>query len=255
NLETLRSDGHYLVEPAIGKLACGYEGKGRLPEPIEILSAITALVNYPKDMKGKKILITAGASREDIDPMRFITNHSTGKMGLALAKAAYWRGAEVTLIHAWMDEEPPYYINSIKALKADSMHREVMLIAAKQDIIIMTAAVADYTIANPSAEKIKKSGDLALQLTRTKDILAEIGSDKLIGQKLVGFAAESENVVENARLKLEKKNLDAIVANHISVSGSDSTEITIISKHSEQSLVGSKSEIAHRIIDFLIDKN
>jgi phosphopantothenoylcysteine decarboxylase/phosphopantothenate--cysteine ligase len=255
NLNTLREDGHYIMEPASGILACGYEGKGRLPEPREVMDAIITFANYTQDLKGKKVLVSAGASREGIDPMRFITNHSTGKMGLALAKAAYWRGAEVTFIHGWMSEEPPYYLNSIHTPTAEAMHREIMKIVAEQDIVLMTAAVADYTVAEPADTKIKKTGDLTLQLVRTKDILAEIGRDKLIGQKLVGFAAESEKVIENARLKLEKKNLDCIVANNISVSGSDSTEMTILNRHHEQKFCGSKSESAHLILDFITERN
>ena len=249
NVETLRSYGHYLMEPASGMLACGYEGKGRLPEPAEIVQAISIILNSIRDLVGKKLLITAGASRESIDPMRFITNHSTGKMGLALAIAAYWRGAEVTLIHSWIDQSLPEYIKAIKALTADEMYNDVFRTRKDQDAIIMTAAVADYSPAQPQSDKIKKSGDLSLELVRTKDILADLGNDKQEGQILVGFAAESENLNENAKAKLHKKNLDYIVANDLAVSGMNETNINIISQDSQIEFAGSKLAAANQILD------
>ncbi len=251
NLKLLAERGNYIIEPDKGMLACGYEGKGRLPAPIEIVHAIRAITASNQDMKGKKVLITAGASQEDIDPMRFITNHSSGKMGLSLARTAYWRGAEVTFIHSRMNETIPEYLNPIKAVTAEEMHYEVMKHYASQNIVIMTAAVADYTPKNKAENKIKKSDDMNLKLERTVDILANMDRDKLIGQYLIGFAAESENVIENAKIKLDRKNLDWVVANDIRVSGSNETSVIMLSKNSEHKFEGLKSDCADFILDVI----
>ncbi len=253
NLKALKSYGNYLLEPDDGVLACGYKGKGRLPEPVEIVHAIRAITASEKDMKGKKVLITAGASCEDIDPMRYITNHSSGKMGLSLARSAYWRGASVTFIHSNISEKVPAYLNPIKAISAEEMYKEVMKHYASQDIVIMTAAVADYTPEYKSKHKLKKSGSLTIELKRTEDILANMGRDKLIGQHLIGFAAESEDIVKNALIKLEKKNLDWVVANDLRVSGSDETSIVILSHNTEHKFEGRKTDSADFILDVIGD--
>ena len=254
NIAKLTEHGYFFIEPEFGKLACGYEGKGRFPKTQEIVYFLHTHLNYKRDLLVKKILITAGANREEIDPMRFITNHSSGKMGIALARAAHFRGAEVTLIHAHVSEEIPEYFNAIKTLSAEEMYEAVIREFPKYDIIFKAAAVADYTSAEKADQKIKKKDSLCLELNRTKDILAELGKQKTESQILVGFAAESENIIQNAREKLEKKNLDFIAANDLIVAGSDLTSITLISKNKEIKIEGTKFEVAHQILDHILGK-
>ena len=240
------------MPPDSGKLACGYTGKGRLPEPVEILHYINLIVNgVKKDLSGKNILITAGATIEEIDPMRYITNYSTGKMGIALARAAFVRGANVTLIAAEIKENPPHYINVISVKSAQDMYDAVFKINKKMDIIIKAAAVSDYTPQNKSTIKIKKSNDISLSLIRTKDILCELGKQK--GKTiLVGFAAESENIENYAKEKIKKKNLDFIVANNLSVAGKDDTNVLVIDKNGNKTqLSGSKSDVANQILSII----
>ncbi len=253
NITKLSNFGYFFMEPEFGNLACGYEGKGRYPENEEIIFHIATYLKYKKDLSDKSIMVTAGASREEIDPMRFISNYSTGKMGLSLARAALIRGAKVKFIHSSIRVNIPKYLDSIKAVSAEEMYNAVLNPENNSDIIFMTAAVADYTPAKPSRQKIKKSDDLNLELKRTKDILAELGGKKTKDQILVGFAAESENLKENALIKIKKKNLDFICANNLNVSGKDDTEILVLGKGSETKLIGSKFSVAHKIIDTILN--
>ncbi len=242
-------DNHYIVmEPATGTLACGYVGKGRFPEPTEILTYIQVCSQTEQSLLGKKVLVTSGANREKIDPMRFISNRSSGKMGISLAKAAKIMGAEVLLIHGYVVERIPYYIPSKKAESAEEMYQAVMEVYDAYDLIIMCAAVADYTIKNPFSEKLKKAGDISLSLVRTKDILYELGHHKKENQIIAGFAAESENIIENAKMKLERKKCDYIIANSLYTSGQTDTEQTLLSTDKEIFLKGSKLETACQIL-------
>ena len=252
NITKLSNLGYYFMEPEFGILACGYEGKGRYPMNEEIVFHIATYLIYKQDLTGRNILITAGASREEIDPMRFITNHSTGKMGLALARAAHIRGANVKFIHSAISVEVPEYLDSIKTITAEEMYSAVLRDYPNFEITFMTAAVADYTPAKPSKQKIKKSDDLTLDLKRTKDILLELSKKKTSDQMLIGFAAESENLEENALHKIEKKNLDFVCANNLNVSGKDDTEILILGDGTEIKLIGSKFSVAHQIIDVIL---
>ena len=202
NISKLSKLGYLFMEPEKGMLACGYEGKGRFPKTDEIIYFIQTFLNYKKDLKDIPVLITAGATRENIDPMRFITNHSTGKMGMALARAAYIRGAKVTLISGNITENIPEYLKCIKTSTADEMYKATMKEFSKNQVTFMTAAVSDYTPAKPSKMKIKKADDMILELKRTRDILLELGGEKTSKQTLIGFAAESEKITENSKLKL-----------------------------------------------------
>ena len=229
NIEKLERYDYKILEPETGWLACGVVDKGRMPCVEEILFAIKTYLYYKLDLKGKSILITAGASIERIDQMRHITNVSSGKMGIALARAAYFRGADVSLVHASVYEKIPYFLKCIKALSASEMYDVSMKLFPDTDCVIMCAAVADFTIKNPLLGKLKKAETLTLNLDKSVDILEEMGKKK-DKQFLIGFAAESENLIENAQKKLEKKNLDIIVANNLSVAGKDEAEIVILKK-------------------------
>jgi len=249
NINRLKRYGMVVLEPDSGMLACGVEGKGRLPAPDEIVYAVKVGLcsgdgetignrHYiwrwgHRRYEGKKVLITVGGTVEKIDPMRYIGNASSGKMGLALARVAYLRGAEVTVIYGAISEKLPYYTTNLKVLSADDMYEAVMKIKDDFDIIIMCAAVADYKPESKSEQKIKKADDITISLKRTKDILFELGQKKKDGQVLIGFAAESENPVENAKEKMLKKNLDMIVANDLKYAGQDESEIMIIKKDGE----------------------
>ena len=252
NITKLSNLGYFFMEPEFGILACGYEGKGRYPENEEIVFYIATYLKYKKDLSGKNILITAGASREEIDPMRFITNNSTGKMGLALARAAHIRGAKIKFVHSSISVKVPEYLNAIKAISAEKMYSAVIKEYPESDITFMTAAVADYTSIKPSKQKIKKSEELNLELKRTKDILKELGEKKTSNQILVGFAAESENLKENALKKIKKKNLDLVCANNLNVSGKENTEILVLGEGTEIKLIGNKFSVAHQIIDIIL---
>ena len=252
NITKLSNLGYFFMEPEFGILACGYEGKGRYPENEEIIFHIVTYLKYKKDLSGRNVLITAGASREEIDPMRFITNHSTGKMGLALARAAHIRGAKIKFVHSSISVKVPEYLNSIKAISAEKMYSAVIKEYPNSDITFMTAAVADYTSIKPSKQKIKKSDNLNLELRRTKDILKELGEKKTSNQILIGFAAESENLKENALLKIKKKNLDFVCANNLNVSGKENTEILVLGEGTEIKLIGNKFSVAHQIIDIIL---
>ena len=258
NIKKLASYGYGIINADTGMLANGDIGDGRLPEESVLVEHILREIAYEKDLEGKRILVTAGATRESIDPVRFITNHSSGKMGIALAKAAMRRGAQVTLVCAHCDVEPPLFVDAVNAESADKMYNEVMARAAQQDIIIKAAAVADYTPAVTAESKIKKSDDdMKIELVRTKDILKALGENKREGQLICGFSMETDNVIENSRRKLESKHCDMICANSLRTQGAgfgvDTNVITLITKQDTCELeLMSKDEAAHRILDKLI---
>lgn len=250
NIKLLLNRGNYVLEPATGLLACGYEGKGKFPPVEEVIFAIRTYLLHAQDFIGKKVLISAGGTEEAIDQMRTISNRSSGKTGMALARAAALRGAEVYLVYGNIDISIPYYLKeTLQAESVVDMKKAVDKLAPKMDIIIMAAAVSDFTPVKAVKNKIKKSAKLLLELTQTPDILAELGKKKKQGQKLIGFAAETENLKANAKAKREQKNLDLIVANLLSVSGKDDTEITLITKKSTISVKADKFTAAHAILD------
>ena len=255
NLETLRRHGFTLIEPEEGFLACGDVGKGKLANEEVILDYLEAAIGAEKDFNGKRVLVTAGPTREALDPVRFLTNHSTGKMGYAIAKAAFLRGAKVTLVTGKTETPKPRFVDVVEVVSARQMYEAVMSRAAEQDILIMAAAVADYRPQNIAAEKIKKmDGDSVLPLERTDDILASAGAARRPGQFLCGFSMETEHMLENSRKKLEKKNIDMIVANNLRQEGAgfgvDTNIVTLITKDSEESLpMLSKDEVAMKILD------
>ncbi len=260
NMRTLEKYGIQVITPASGYLACGDTGAGKMPEPEILFKYIEKEIACEKDMVGKKVLITAGATRESMDPVRFITNHSTGKMGFAIAKECMRRGADVTVIKASTTSEPPEFVKIIEVADAASMFDAVVKIADEQDIIIKTAAVSDYTPAVVSSEKVKKKdGDLSIQMKRTKDILKYVGEHKKEGQFVCGFSMETENMLENSKKKLEKKNADMIIANNLKDSGAgfgtDTNLITIITKDNVEPLeLMGKDQVAKEIIDRIINK-
>ncbi|MCH5267926.1 MAG: bifunctional phosphopantothenoylcysteine decarboxylase/phosphopantothenate--cysteine ligase CoaBC [Lachnospiraceae bacterium] len=258
NLDKLRRFGYEVIAPAVGYLACKDVGAGKLPEESLLLQHILREIRFEKDLAGKRILITAGPTVEAIDPVRFISNHSTGKMGYALANIAMQRGAEVTLVTGPVHLEPPAFVEVVPVQSAEDMFREVTSRAAEQDIIIKAAAVADYTPEIVAEEKIKKTGDKTeIKLMRTKDILKYLGEHRGAGQLLCGFSMETEHMLENSRKKLEKKNLDMIVANNVKTEGAgfgvDTNVVTMITKDGEKELPQmSKEEVASAIFDMLL---
>ncbi len=254
NLEKLRRHGYEMIDPVCGMLANGDTGDGKLPPEETLVEYVLRELACPKDMDGMKVLVTAGPTREAVDPVRFITNHSTGKMGYAVAKMAMYRGAEVTLVTGPTDLVPPMFVETVQVETAEQMYEAVTARAKEQDFIIKAAAVADYRPAETAAEKIKKSGGgMELILERTKDILAELGADK--GKTvLCGFSMETEHMLENSRKKVEKKNLDMIVANNLKVEGAgfgtDTNVVTLITKEKEIELAKmSKEDVAKRLLD------
>lgn len=257
NLQKLRHFGYEILEPDRGMLANGDVGDGRMPEEEVLLEYIIREIAFDKDFRGKRVLVTAGATRESLDPVRFITNHSSGKMGFALARAAALRGAEVTLIAAHTDVKQPLFAKVLPVVSAEDMFLAVSREAFGADYIIKAAAVADYTPVAAAEEKIKKSGDsLRIELKRTRDILKYLGERKRKGQILCGFAMETEQLLENSRKKLREKNCDLICANSLKEAGAgfgtDTNRITLITKEKETSLeLMSKEEAAHRILDTL----
>lgn len=260
NLKICRSYGMEVVEPAVGYLACGDTGAGKMPEPEELFDYIYREIAYEKDLTGKKILVTAGPTREAIDPVRYITNHSTGKMGYAVAKAAACRGAKVTLVSGKTDTKKPRFVTLVEAESAGQMFDAVTAISGEQDIIVKAAAVADYRPKYVGTEKTKKKdGDMSIELERTDDILAYLGEHKKPGQFLCGFSMETENMLENSKGKLKRKNLDMIVANNLKVEGAgfgtDTNVVTLITKEKETALeMMSKEEVAMRLLDEIIRK-
>ncbi len=258
NLDTLKEYGYEEIEPLSGRLACGTTGKGKMQEPEIIFEYILKELASDKDLKGKKVLVTAGPTQENIDPVRFITNHSTGKMGFALAKAAMLRGAEVTLIKGPVSIAPPMFVNVIDVVSAKDMFEAVQHNYGDCDIIVKSAAVADYTPVETADEKIKKTdSDANISLKRTKDILAFLGENRKEGQKICGFSMETENLIENSLKKLKKKKIDLIAANNLKVDGAgfgtDTNVITLISDDSIKELpLMSKEAAANAILDEII---
>ena len=260
NLQKLERFGYEIIQPASGYLACGDIGAGKMPDETTLLWYILKEIAYPKDMVGKKVLVTAGATREAIDPVRFITNHSSGKMGFALAKAAMLRGAEVTLVAAHAETTPPMFVELVKVVSAADMYEAVTSRAPEMDIIIKAAAVSDYTPVTVADSKVKKKdGDMAIELKRTQDILKALGENKKEGQFLCGFSMETDNVLENSRKKLSGKNADMICANSLRTAGAgfgvDTNIITLITADSEVELPQmTKEEAAHKIFDTILER-
>lgn len=258
NLKILEHYGYEVISPAVGYLACGDTGAGKMPEPELLLQYILREIAYEKDMQGKRVLVTAGPTQESIDPVRFITNHSTGKMGYAIAKMCMLRGAEVTLVSGPTSIAKPEFVHVVDVVTAKEMYEEVTKRAKDQDIIIKAAAVADYRPKSVSSEKMKKKDDdLAISMERTDDILKFLGEHKKENQFLCGFSMETENMLENSRKKLEKKHLDMIVANNLKVEGAgfagDTNVVTIITGQEEVSLGKmTKEETALRILDEIL---
>lgn len=258
NLNLLRRYGWEVVEPAGGYLACGATGKGKLPEPGELLQTILHHLAHEKDLAGKRVLVTAGPTREALDPVRYLTNRSSGKMGYAIAQAAERRGAQVTLVSGPVSLKKPPYVETMDVESAQEMYDAVVSRAAEQDIVIKAAAVADYRPAVVAADKIKKSeGDLAIPLERTRDIIGYLGQHRRPGQFLCGFSMETRDMVENSRKKLEKKNMDLIAANNVKVAGAgfqvDTNQLTLITREDVVELpLVSKEEAANMLLDAII---
>lgn len=250
NIAILRKRGHFVLKPATGLLACGYDGKGKYPPNQEVIAAIKTYLHYGYDLSGKKILVTAGACSEDIDPMRCITNKSSGKTGLSIARAASLRGAEVSLVYADIKDEIPYHLSmAILAKSSADMHKAVVELAPNHDTIIMCAAVSDYKPLEVAQSKIKKGNDISLDLIQTVDILKEVSKRRTSGQKIIGFAAETDQIEENAREKLSRKQLDLIVANDLAVAGKDHSEQIFISNTDTIKEKGDKFTLAHKLLD------
>ena len=259
NLKICEHYGMEVISPASGYLACGDTGAGKMPEPEVLLQYILKEVQYEKDLKGKKILVTAGPTREAIDPVRYITNHSTGKMGYAIAKTAALRGADVTLVSGPAEVEPPMFVNFVPVVTAKDMFEAVTSRSDEMDAVIKAAAVADYRPKFVNTEKTKKKdGDMAIELERTDDILKWLGEHKKDSQFLCGFSMETEHMLENSRAKLKKKNLDMIVANNLKVAGAgfgtDTNVVTMIRENREIELpIMSKKEVAGAILDEIFE--
>lgn len=256
NLETLRRYGWEVIEPASGRLACGAVGRGKMPEPEDLLEAVDHAIAYDKDLSGVRVLVTAGPTQESLDPVRYLTNHSSGKMGYAIARAAAWRGAEVTLVSGPTALKKPAYVDTVDVVTAREMFGAVTSRAGEQDVIIKAAAVADYRPAQVADGKIKKGAGegLTLELRRTDDILAYLGEHKRPGQILCGFSMETENLVENSRKKLIRKSLDIVAANSLKEEGAgfgvSTNVLTLITREDETQLpLLTKEEAAHRLLD------
>lgn len=260
NLEKLRRFDYEVVDPACGYLACGDTGQGKMPEPELLLEYILKEIQYEKDLAGKKVLVTAGPTQEPIDPVRYITNHSTGKMGYALATVCMRRGAKVTVVTGPTETKKPEFVTVIPITTAKEMFDAVTHCAPEQDIIIKAAAVADYRPKYVSDEKVKKQdGETAIQLERTDDILKYLGEHKREGQFLCGFSMETEHMLENSRRKLQNKHLDMIVANNVKVNGAgfggNTNVVTIITDDEEISLDKmTKEETAVQIVNQILKK-
>ena len=257
NLTKLQGYGYHIIEPIIGRLACGDTGTGKMNSEEVIIEHILTFMAKDKDLKGRKVLITAGPTQESIDPVRYITNHSSGKMGYAIAKMAHLRGADVTLVSGPVSIKPFTGIELVPVKSANDMFQAVTSRSSEADIIIMCSAVADYTPASYSEQKIKKhDGELTIELTRTKDILGYLGEHKHDGQILVGFSMETENLIENSRAKLTKKNVNLICANSISDGNTgfavDTNKVTLISNDEIKELpLCSKEDTADKILDYI----
>ena len=260
NLATLRRYGWEVAEPASGHLACGAEGKGRLPEPEELLELCLHAIAREKDLSGKRVLVTAGPTREALDPVRYLTNRSSGRMGYAIAKAAARRGAEVTLVSGPTSLPRPRYMEIVDVESAREMFEAVTSRAPDMDIIIKAAAVADYRPADVAEDKIKKKdGDLSIPLERTRDILGTLGQQKREGQFLCGFSMETRDLIENSRKKLTKKNLDMVAANNVKVAGAgfgvETNVLTLITAEGEKELpLMSKDAAADALLDAILER-
>ena len=255
NLDILRRYGWEVIEPASGRLACGTTGKGKMPEPEDLMQHILRHLAMPHDLEGKKILVTAGPTQEALDPVRYLTNHSTGKMGYAIARMAMLRGADVTLVSGPTNIAPPPFVNVVNIKSAQDMFEAVSAHAPNMDFIFKAAAVADYTPATYADNKMKKKdGDLSIPLKRTQDILKHLGEHRIPGQVICGFSMETENMLENSRAKLTKKNVDMICANNLKQSGAgfgvDTNIITLITKDDVTELpLLSKEDAANAILN------
>jgi phosphopantothenoylcysteine decarboxylase/phosphopantothenate--cysteine ligase len=260
NLLKLRHYGWELLEPAEGRLACGVVGKGKMPEPEALLEAVIHALSHEKDMTGLRVLVTAGPTREALDPVRYLSNRSTGKMGYAIAAAAAARGASVTLVSGPTELTPPAYVNLVPIVSAADMFQAVTSRSEENDIIIKAAAVADYTPCTVADDKIKKSDDdLSIPLSRTQDILAYLGAHRRPGQFLCGFSMETRDMLANSAKKLEKKHVDMIAANNVKVDGAgfgtDTNLLTLITKEETKELpLVSKTEAAHLLLDEILQR-
>ena len=258
NLKILEHYGYEVIDPAVGYLACGDTGAGKMPEPETLLNYILRECACEKDMKGLKVLVTAGPTQEAIDPVRYITNHSSGKMGYAIAKMAMLRGADVTLVSGRTALAPPPFVRVVPVVTARDMYEAVTSVSQEQDIIIKAAAVADYRPASVSDEKIKKKDDdMSIALERTDDILKYLGEHKPEGQFLCGFSMETENMIGNSRVKLTRKNLDMVAANNVKMAGAgfqgDTNVLILITQDEEVSLpLMSKEDAAGKILDKIL---
>ncbi len=257
NIAKLKRFGYTIVEPAEGHLACGYDGKGKLPTPEVLVEQVVLAAAKEKDYEGKKVLVDAGPTEEAIDPVRFITNHSSGKMGYAVARIAAMRGADVTLVSGPTNLDTPAGVKRVDVTSAEDMYNAMVSEAESSDVIIMSAAVADFTPETVADNKIKKQSDsegMSLSLKRTKDILKSLGENKKSGQKIIGFSMETENLIENSRKKLDSKNADMICANSLKTEGAgykvDTNIVTMITKEDMVELpLMSKLEVADKILD------
>lgn len=257
NMKTLVRYGMEVITPASGYLACGDTGEGKMPEP-EVLYEYIVKALTPKDLQDRKVLVTAGPTQEKIDPVRYISNHSTGKMGYAIARAAMMRGADVTLVSGKVNIEPPMGVKVVPVISAADMAQAVREVSQEQDIIIKAAAVADYRPRVTADEKLKKKDEeLSVELERTEDILAYLGAHRREGQFLCGFSMETEHMLDNSRAKLEKKNIDMIVANNLKQEGAgfgtDTNVVTLLTKDETVGLpLMSKEEVADRLLDHIL---
>ena len=255
NLKKLEHYGYEIIQPDSGYLACGDTGAGKMPSEQVLLNYILRTIAKDKDMTGIKLTVTAGPTREKLDPVRFLSNNSTGKMGYAIAKMAMLRGADVTLISGKVSLEPVPFVKMVDIVSAEDMYNAVIKSAKDADIIIKAAAVADYRPSDVSEEKIKKKdGDMSIPLERTKDIIGTLGSNKRDGLFLCGFSMETEHMLDNSKAKLTKKNLDMIVANNVKVAGAgfgtDTNVVTVITKDADEELpMMSKEEVADALLD------
>ena len=260
NIKKLKDYDFEIIEAASGLLACGDIGEGKLPSEELLVEYIIKSLAYKKDMEGLNVLVTAGPTREAIDPVRYITNHSSGKMGYEIAKVCSYRGANVTLVSGVTSLKKPTFVKTVDVVSAKDMFEAVKANFDNQDIVIKAAAVADYRPKNVSDQKIKKKDDnMSIELDRTDDIIKYLGENRKEGQFLCGFSMETQNMVENSRLKLVKKKIDMIVANNLKVAGAgfnvDTNIVTIITKEDEKQLeIMSKEKVAEKIIDFILEK-
>lgn len=255
NLKLLEHYGWEIIPPASGRLACGAVGKGKLPEPEVLLDYVMRFLAMPHDLEGKKVLVTAGPTQEALDPVRYLTNHSSGKMGCAIAKMAMLRGADVTLVCGPLSVAPPAFVKTVNVVSAQDMFDAVTAFAPKSDLIFKAAAVADYTPAEYNDQKMKKSdNDLSIPLKRTQDILKYLGEHRTDGQIICGFSMETQNMIENSKRKLQSKNIDMICANNLKTEGAgfgvDTNVITVITKSEVKELpLQSKESVANAILD------